>query len=95
MIVEGYYDVKILTEPLSVISVKGTKMLCKNAFYDAAHGKWIIEGEQLLSEDDTNEKGKRDTSMTEMHKRSYDSCNNSSNQRKEVNSGRSLQTKNL
>lgn len=58
MIVEGYWNVKILTESLLVISVKGTKMLCKDAFYDAPTGKWIIRGELPLSEGDEDEKEK-------------------------------------
>ena len=52
MIVKSYYNLKILTEPMILISVQSVKMLCKNVFYDAMAGKWIVEGERSLSEDE-------------------------------------------
>ena len=55
MIVKSYYNLKILTEPMILISVQGVKMLCKNVFYDAMAGKWIVEGELSLSEVDSDE----------------------------------------
>jgi len=49
MIVEGYFEVKILSEPLILISVKGAKMLCRNIRFESFSGNWIIDGERLLS----------------------------------------------
>ncbi len=49
MIVEGYYNVRILAKPMLSISVKGVKMLCENAHFDALTGNWIIDSERLLT----------------------------------------------